>query len=239
MAVNSDFSLSIFFPAHNEIENLERVTLHAKAVASELVSDFEIVIVDDGSTDGTGSLADRLSLDHDEVRVIHHPVNRGYGGALQTGFLECRNDLVFYTDADCQFDLQELHRVFPMIEAADVVTCFRQDRSDPWHRSLNTWLFEQAVFLWFGLKVRDPDCAFKIYRRQVLDAMKMESEGAMIDVEMLLQAQRAGFRIVQTGVKHYPRVAGIPSGGNPMVIFKAMGEMFDLWRRLGSRFRIR
>jgi len=235
MMVHSDFSLTIFFPAHNEIESLGAITENALMVAAELSTDFEIIIVNDGSTDGTRELADNLAEKHPEVRVIHHSKNRGYGGALQSGFMSATKDLVFYTDADAQFNLKDLTEVFPMIKDADVVTCYRVDRSDPWHRKLNTWLFEQAVFIGLGLKVRDPDCAFKIYRREVLKDMNLISEGAMIDVEMLLKAQRAGFRIVQMGVRHYPRQAGVPSGGNPLVIFRAMSEMWNLWRKVGSR----
>ncbi|HPQ40292.1 MAG TPA: glycosyltransferase family 2 protein [bacterium] len=234
------YSLSVFFPAHNEIDSLPGIVASAMETCPKLASEFEIIIVDDGSTDGTAELADRLAEQYpDVVRVMHHARNRGYGGALKTGFLSARNDVVFYTDADAQFDLGELPRVFPLICDADVVTCYREDRCDPWHRSLNTWLFEKAVYLVFGLKIRDPDCAFKLYRRDVIQRMNLMSEGAMIDVEMLLQAKRAGFRLVQAGVRHYPRKSGTPSGANPKVIFRAISEMWRLWHRIGSRFNFR
>lgn len=232
-------SLSVFFPAHNEIENLPDIVMSALEICPKLTSDYEIIVVDDGSRDGTAEMADTLADRYPEIRVIHHDQNRGYGGALKTGFLSAKNDVIFYTDADAQFDLSELERVFPMIGESDVVTCYRDGRCDPWHRSLNTWLFEKAVFLVFGLDVRDPDCAFKLYRREVIESMNLVSEGAMIDVEMLLQAKRAGFRIRQTGVRHYPRKAGTPSGASPRVILRAFAEMWRLWRRLGSRFNLR
>jgi glycosyltransferase involved in cell wall biosynthesis len=236
MSALSGKSLSLFFPAHNEIENLECLIENAVLLCPELSDEYEILIIDDGSTDGTSELADRLAALHAHVRVIHHTVNRGYGGALQSGFRGATKDLVFYTDADGQFELSALKEVLPLIDRADIVTCFREDRQDPWHRSFNTWLFEKAVFLGFGLRVKDPDCAFKIYRREVLDAITLTSEGAMIDVEMLLQAQRAGFRIVQCGVRHLPRKAGVPSGANIHVILRAMREMWRLFRLHGSRF---
>lgn len=229
-------SLSLFFPAHNEIENLERLIIDAVSLCPELSDDYEILIIDDGSTDGTSELADRLAALHTHVRVIHHASNRGYGGALQSGFRGATKDLIFYTDADCQFELSALKTVLPLIDQADVVTCFRQHRQDPWHRSFNTWLFEKVVFLGFNLRIKDPDCAFKIYRRDVLESITLTSEGAMIDVEMLLQAQRAGFRIVQCGVRHLPRKAGVPSGANIHVIFRAMREMWRLFRFYGGRF---
>ncbi len=236
MGTLTDKSLSLFFPAHNERENLEKVVRNAVALCPELTPDFEILIIDDGSTDGTSALADELAGSYQGVRVIHHRVNRGYGGALQSGFRNAVKELVFYTDGDGQFDLDELRDILPLVQDADVVTCYRTNRQDPWLRCLNTWLFEKAVFLCFGLKVRDPDCAFKIYTQRVLQTIQMTSTGAMIDVEMLLQAQRSGFRLVQRGVKHLPRNAGTPSGGNPWVILKAVREMGRLLSIYGSRF---
>lgn len=236
MSVLTDKSLSLFFPVHNEIENLETVVRDAVAICRELSDDHEIIIVDDGSTDGTSDLADELSKKFPAVRVIHHRMNKGYGGALQSGFRGAEKELVFYTDGDGQFDLTELRTILPLIEQADVVTCYRMNRQDPWHRSFNTWLFEKAVALCFGLRVHDPDCAFKIYRRKVLDSIRMTSDGAMIDVEMLLQAQRYGFRIVQQGVRHLPRSAGTPSGSNLRVIMRAVKEMLRLLKTYGTRY---
>ncbi len=239
MAFLTEKSISVFFPAHNEIANLEPLVQHAVKLCPELSRDYEIIIVNDGSSDGTAELADSLAELYDRVRVIHHDGNRGYGGALQSGFRGAVGDLVFYTDGDAQFDLGELREVILLSAGADVVSCYRVNRQDPWYRILNTWLFEKVVFLFLGLRVRDPDCAFKIYHRHVLEQIKMTSEGAMIDVEMLLQAQRSGFRIVQRGVRHLPRKAGVSSGGNVRVIFRAMGEMLRMLRLYGSRFSSR
>ncbi len=229
--------LTVFFPAYNEIDNLESVVSAAVSFLPEISSDFEIIIVDDGSSDGTYELSEALAERHECVRVIHHERNRGYGAALQSGFQAARKQNVFYTDGDGQFRIEELRSVLPLMETADVVSCFRAHRQDPWHRILNARIFEMAINMIFGLKIRDPDCAFKIYAREVLEALEMTSLGAMIDVEMLLQAKRKGFRIVQTGVTHLPRKAGEPSGGNLRVILRAFAELIQLWRRVGSRFQ--
>jgi glycosyltransferase involved in cell wall biosynthesis len=239
MAFLTDKSITLFFPAHNEIANLESIVRTAVELCQELSGDTEIIIVNDGSSDGTAALADRLARSHNNVRVIHHSVNRGYGGALQSGFRSASKELVFYTDGDGQFDLRDLRDVILLSGQADVVTCYRIDRQDPWYRLLNTWLFEKVVFLFLGLRVKDPDCAFKVYRREVLESINMTSEGAMIDVEMLLQAQRRGYCIVQRGVRHLPRKTGVSSGGNVRVIFRAMKEMVRMLQLYGSRFSTR
>ncbi|MBN1355862.1 glycosyltransferase family 2 protein [bacterium] len=232
-----DLGLSVFIPAHNERENLEPLIRSFAEILPGLSPDPELLIIDDGSDDGTGELADELARTIPFLKVVHHRVNRGYGAALQSGFRESTRELVFYTDGDGQFRSEDLAGILPLIEQADIVSCFRTRRCDQWYRKLNTTLFEWTVRLWFGLKVKDPDCAYKIYRRKVLETISMSSVGAMIDVEMLLQAQRAGFRIVQTGVTHLPRRSGESSGSDIRVIFRAFLEIMSLWRRLGYRFR--
>ena len=229
-------SLTIFFPVHNEIANIEHLVRQGVTLMQELSSDPEIIIVDDGSSDGSGDLCDRLAQEIDIVRVIHHSQNQGYGAALQSGFRGATKELVFYTDGDGQFKLEELKEILPLAETADVVSCYRQNRQDPWHRILNTRLFEWAIFIVFGLRIKDPDCAFKIYRREVLDSINMISHGAMIDVEMLLRAQRKKFKIVQHPVTHLPRRFGKASGADLRVIFRALTETYKLWRMVGGRF---
>jgi glycosyltransferase involved in cell wall biosynthesis len=233
------FSLTVFFPVHDEVDNLESQVREFSLMLPRLTQNPELIVVDDGSRDGSGPLADRLAEEIPFLRVVHHPSNRGYGAALRSGFLEARGDLVFYTDGDGQFNSNELQDILPLIEHADVVSCYRRRRGDPWYRLLNAKLFELVVSVGFGLKVKDPDCAFKIYRREVLDRITMASDGAMIDVEMLLQAQRAGFTIVQPGVTHLPRQTGASSGADIRVILKASREIFHLWRRVGGRFNPR
>ncbi len=228
--------LTIFFPVHNEVLNLEELVRQTVSIVPYLTADPEILIIDDGSRDGSGELADKLAEEISCLRVIHHTTNLGYGAALQSGFRGATKDLVFYTDGDGQFDMQELLAILPLMETVDVISCYRIHRQDPWHRSINTRAFEWIMRLWFGLTIRDPDCAYKIYRQDVLQKISMTMNGAMIDVEMLLQAQRAGFRILQKGVRHLPRRTGNASGANLRVILRAFQEMFQLWRRLGGRF---
>jgi glycosyltransferase involved in cell wall biosynthesis len=235
----TNFGLTIFFPVFNEIGNLREMCWSCADVLPRLTTDPELLVIDDGSGDGTSELADQLTAQIPFLKVIHHEKNKGYGAALQSGFRAASKDLVFYTDGDRQFDLDDLSDILPMIQDADVISCFRKDRRDPWLRSFNTWLFEKAVSFIFGLKIKDPDCAFKVYRQEVLSKLTMASQGALIDVEMLLQAQRLGFRIIQTGVRHLPRKSGKPSGANPRVILRAFKEIIQLSQRVGTRFRRR
>ncbi len=235
MTYLTDDTLTIFFPVHNEVSNLKRLILETERVLPGLSSDVEVILVDDGSTDGSSEFADELAEKYAWLRVIHHAENRGYGGALQSGFRGARNDLIFYTDGDGQFDLGELPACVSALGDADVLSCFRKDRQDSWHRKVNTTIYELVVRIVFGLKIDDPDCAFKIYRKSVIDSIQMHSRGALIDVEMLLQAQRAGYRIIQQGVRHLPRRHGESSGANLRVIARAIGELFQLWTRVGSR----
>jgi glycosyltransferase involved in cell wall biosynthesis len=228
--------LSIFFPIYNEVETLQKLTIQFLEIARELSPDPEVLIIDDGSTDGSSEMADALTEKNSILKVIHHNYNLGYGAALKSGFTNASKDLIFYTDGDGQFDICELKNVLPLIENADVVSCYRTNRQDPWHRRINALLYKIAVRLIFDLNFKDPDCAFKIYRKIVVDSISMKSGGACIDVEMLLQAKRHGFRIVQAGVTHYPRRFGKSSGANLRVIMKAISEIILLGERLGSRF---
>ena len=221
-------NLSVFFPCHNEQGNIERLVHKALEVLPTVSDDFEIIIVDDGSTDDTPAIADRLAAENPRVRVVHHPSNRGYGGALQSGFRAATKDWVFYTDGDGQFDLGELPEIAALSQTADVVSCYRLDRKDSALRKLNAWAWGLLVRMMFDLPLRDIDCAFKLYRREVFDGMPMRSTGALIDTEILARIRRRGYHIVQRGVRHYPRIAGQQSGANLSVIFRAFKELFTL-----------
>ncbi len=222
------FSLSVFFPCYNEEENVERVVRDALGVLPECCDEFEIIIVDDGSTDRTGELADRLAAAHEPVRAVHNRPNRGYGGALRRGFAEARKNWIFYTDGDGQFDLAELKRLIPLLRDYDIVSAYRIDRQDPWIRKLNAFGWSTLVNLLFSLGVRDIDCAFKIFPRTLFEQIELKSNSALIDTEVLARAKRLGYRIGQIGVRHLPRTAGVQTGANPRVILRAFCELLQL-----------
>jgi len=227
-------SLSIVFPAHNEVDNLEPLVAEASHVAPRLANRHEIIVVDDGSTDGTGELADELSHDYSGVRVVRNWPNRGYGGALKAGFAAATGEWVFFTDGDRQFRLDELPDFVAASRHADLVIGYRIRRSDPPHRLLNAWLYKRFIRALFGLKVRDIDCAYKLIRRSVLNVASLESEGALISAELLIKATRMGCRIVELGVHHYPRTAGCQSGASLKVILRMFREVRALHGRIRS-----
>ncbi len=225
-------SISVFFPCYNEQGNVARVVGNALKVLDGLGADYEVIIVDDGSADETGRIADELAAQNSRVRVVHHPHNRGYGAALQSGFRAATKELVFYTDGDGQFDMAEMPPLLGLIRDYDIVSCYRLNRQDPLMRKINGWCWTQLVCLVFGLRWRDIDCAFKLYRRQIFDDMPLCSTGALIDTEVLARAARKGCKIVQRGVHHYPRTAGAQTGANLRVILRAFRELFQLRQKI-------
>jgi glycosyltransferase involved in cell wall biosynthesis len=227
-------SITVFFPCYNEQENVTKVTQQALDVLEGLHADYEVIIVNDGSADDTGAVADRIAATHPRVRVVHHPRNLGYGAALQSGFRAATKDLVFHTDGDGQFDLAELPPWLPLMEEYDIVCGYRINRRDNFVRRMNGHLWTKLTCLLFSLRLRDIDCAFKLYQRAVFDNLKMESTGALISTEILARAVRKGYRITERGVHHYPRTAGKPTGGNLKVILRAFRELWRLRRRILS-----
>lgn len=230
-------SLSVFFPCYNEEDNVERTTLAALRACRRLTDDFEVIIVNDGSRDRTGELADRLADRHPEVRAVHNRPNQGYGGALQRGFREARKEWVFYTDGDGQFDFEEIDKLLPLRAHYDVVSAYRLDRQDPLLRKLNAWAWCTLVNVLFGMRIRDVDCAFKLFPRRLFDQIEMRSQGALIDTEILARAGRLGYRIGQVGVHHYPRRAGRQTGANLRVILRAFRELFKLRGQINATAR--
>ncbi|MCP4591763.1 MAG: glycosyltransferase family 2 protein [bacterium] len=231
-------SLTVFFPCYNEEANVERTTLAALEACRRVATDFEVIIVNDGSKDRTEEVAERLAAEHPEVRAVHNRPNRGYGGALQRGFGEARKEWVFYTDGDGQFDFEEIDKLLKLRSEYDIVSGYRMDRKDPLLRKLNAFCWCTLVNVLFRMRVRDIDCAFKLYPRRLFDEIEMKSEGALIDTEVLARASRLGYTIGQVGVHHYPRIAGEQSGANLRVILRAFKELFHLYgqiRRTGRR----
>jgi glycosyltransferase involved in cell wall biosynthesis len=195
------------------------------------IKTFEIIIVEDGSPDRTGEVADQLAARHPEVRVIHHPVNRGYGAALKTGFQAARYDWVFYTDGDNQFDLQELKRFVDLTAYADMIVGFRVRKQYSAYRQFTSFCYNQLLRLMFDVRDRDVDCAFKIYRRELFDRIGIESRDAFIDAEIAIKARFLDYSSIEVGVTHLPRLDGISTGARPSVIFRTLGEIFRYHRR--------
>ena len=222
-------SLSVVLPAHNEEANIEFVVRRCLEVLPRLVRDFEIVIVDDGSRDATPQIVDRLAAEDARVVVLHHPVNRGYGDALMTGFAHTRGDYVMFMDSDRQFDIADLERLLPYVGRYDIVAGYRIRRRDPPLRLLYARIFNLAVRLFFGLRLRDVDCAFKVFRGDLLRGIRLEFGGALINTEILAKARRRGATLTEVGVHHYPRLVGRQSGGSFRVVFRAMRNFLRLW----------
>jgi glycosyltransferase involved in cell wall biosynthesis len=220
---------------YNEEAYARRAVAAARAVLVAAVPDWEIVIVDDASTDGTGALADALAREDPRVRVIHNPVNRRLGGALRAGYAAATKDLVFYTDADLPVDLEVLPRAMRLLEyqQADVVAAYRFDRtSEGLVRALYTFCYNHLIRTLFGLRVRDVNFAFKLFRRSVLEKFTLTSEGSFIDAEFLLRARKAGCVIIQIGLDYFPRTRGTSTLGSVPVILAILRDMAARWREL-------
>lgn len=199
---------------------------------------FELIVVDDGSFDATAAVVRRYAEAHpDVVRLVSHERNLGYGHALRTGLREARGEAVFFTDADRQFRLADLGRLVERLGEADVVAGYRIKRNDPWHRLVVARVYHLVLRVVFGLHLRDVDCAFKLFRRAVLDDVlgDLESRSAFISPELLIRSRKAGYRIVEVGIPHHPRTAGRPKGATPKVIARTIREIWSMRRRLGRR----
>jgi glycosyltransferase involved in cell wall biosynthesis len=225
-------SISVFFPCYNEQDNVGQTAQRAADVLEGLKADYEIILVNDGSADQTGPRADAIAAGNELVRVVHHPHNMGYGAALQSGIRAAKKELIFFTDGDGQFDIGEIKLLLPLIEQNDIVCGYRLDRKDPFMRKLNGYMWTRLVNLLFGMHIRDIDCAFKLFRAEIFEGMKMSSAGALISAEILARATRRGFRIAEVGVHHYPRKAGKQTGAKLTVILRAFKELFKLYNRI-------
>ena len=231
-------SISAVLPAFNEEENIETAAAAmAAALRSLPLDDWELIIVDDGSADRTGEIADRLAAeDPARVRVFHHSPNLGYAEALKKGFASARHELIFYTDSDNQFDVREISRMLPLIEEADIVCGFRIYRFDPLTRLVVSWVFNLLVRIVFRINVRDIDCAFKLFRREVFDRVTIESKKFFVDAEILAKAKYFGLRLVEIGVRHYPRTAG-QSSIRPHHVLSTLRELARIWINIHSKPR--
>jgi len=224
--------LSVVLPAFNEEANVARAVREVKAAVLPLFDDFEIVVVDDGSRDRTAERVREESRADSRVRLVQFTTNRGYGAAVTAGLRAARLPLVFYTDSDLQFDPRQIEDLLAKIDEFPVVVGYRRNRQDPWVRKLNAAAWNLLQRAWFGLRVRDVDCAFKLFRREVLEGLPLRSEGAFFSTELMLRTHAAGHRMCEVPVDHYPRQAGAPTGARLGVIGKAFREMWRLRREL-------
>ena len=224
--------ISIVLPAYNEEENLPVAVDRALEVMPGLASNFEVIVVDDGSTDDTREVALGLIREqHPTVRLAVHPSNRGYGAALRTGFALARFDLVFYTDSDRQFDLADLRHFLPLIDEYDLIVGFRVYRYDTVLRSILSWIYNRLVRILFRVRIRDVDCSYKLFRREVLEKIVIESDDFFVDAELVAKARRWNFRLLEKGVRHYPRMAG-ETTVRPSDIPETLKRIALMWKRI-------
>jgi glycosyltransferase involved in cell wall biosynthesis len=232
--------LTFFFPAFNEEENVAATVERALADIGPLVPSMEVLVIDDGSTDRTGELADAIAADDPRVRV-HHQANLGYGGALRAGFDNARGDLICFSDGDLQFDLAEMRLLLERLEddrrPVDVVIGWRRRRRDPPHRIFIAKTYNAIVSLLFGLRVRDIDCAMKLFRREVFDGLRLDAISPFLSAELLIKLRARGERIAQLPVTHYPRAAGTNTGASFRKILRTFRDIFRLRWALWTRRR--
>lgn len=225
-------TLSVVLPAFNEAGNIERAVRGSAEAIAPLVEDYELVVVDDGSRDETPTILNRLGNElGDRLQVVTHPTNLGYGIALRAGFDRARGRLIFYTDADNQFDLRELQEFLPEMQTVDAVLGYRVGRQDGSFRLMVSNGYNALASLAFGMDVRDLNCSFKLFRREALTSLHLEEDHFFIDTEIVVQLHRAGYRFSQIGVRHYPRTAG-SSTVSPTDVPRTFFALLKLWARL-------
>lgn len=228
--------LSVFFPTYNEEKNIRKTVISTKNILKKIAGKWEIIIVDDGSKDKTKEIVNKLRIEDSRIRVISHNKNRGYGGSLQTGFYNSKYDWIAFTDSDGQFDFSEIDNfIIRQKETnADLVIGYYKKRRVSKFKIITSKMWEITVFLLFGLHVRDIDCGFKLISKKVIDTIpKLESErGAFISSEFLIKAKKAGFKIVEIPITHYPRTQGKGTGRDIKVIIQSFIDLFKLWRKL-------
>lgn len=226
-------SISVIFPAYNEEANVGKALTQAIQTLPKFTNDWELIVVNDGSLDRTAEVVKEFHLRlNGRLKVVHHARNRGYGAALKSGITSAKKDLIFFCDSDLQFDLKDLEKLIQWIDSYDIVVGFRVKRQDPFYRRLNAYGWNSLVRLLLGLKVKDIDCAFKLFRQDVFHKVGIEAVGAMVNTEILAQATRYGFLIKEVPVRHYPRLNGKQTGAKIRVIAKAFLELIRLYGKL-------
>ena len=223
------FTISAVLPAHNEEGNISATVAACVAYLERNTSDYEVVVVNDGSRDRTREIVTELASSNPRVVLVNHEINRGYGSALRTGFEKASKEYIFFMDSDGQFNINDLDRLLPHAGADKVVIGYREDRADSVIRSLNAWLYGMYIYIVFGLRVKDMDCAFKIFPAGAYKAVKpIKSEGALFSAEFLIKLKRKGYTLIEVPVRHFPRVFGSQTGANLRVIMKMFRESWKL-----------
>ena len=225
--------LSIFFPAYNDSGTIASLVITALRTARTLTPDHEVIVVNDGSKDGTAEILEELASIYPQVRVVHHETNRGYGGALRTGFATATRELVFYTDGDAQYDPAEMAALWRRFDdSVDLVNGYKISRSDPLHRIIIGRIYHHTVKLLFGLTVRDVDCDFRMMRRSIFDTVRLEKNSGVICLEMMKKITDGGFRIAEVPVHHYHRAYGKSQFFNFRRLYRTAVDVTKLWYAL-------
>jgi glycosyltransferase involved in cell wall biosynthesis len=228
--------LSIFFPAYNDSGTIASLVITALRTARKLTPDHEVIVINDGSKDGTAEILDELASIYPQVRVVHHEVNRGYGGALRSGFATATRELIFYTDGDAQYDPAEMEALWRRFDdSVDLVNGYKISRSDPLHRIVIGRVYHHMVKLLFGLTVRDVDCDFRMMRRSIFDRVRLEKNSGVICLEMMKKITDSGFRIAEVPVHHYHRAYGKSQFFNFKRLYKTAVDVMKLWYALVVR----
>lgn len=232
----SKISVSAILPAHNEADNIKTTVESCVSYLEKNTSDYEVIVVNDGSLDNTKHIVEDLSKDNPKVVLVNHEVNRGYGSALRSGFDEAKKEFIFFMDSDGQFNIEDLDRLLPLVSTENVVIGYREDRADSAIRSLNAWMYGMYIYLMFGLNVKDMDCAFKIFPTKAYQNIApIKAGGALFTAEFLIKLKRTGFNFKEVPVRHFPRQFGTQSGANLKVILRMFKESWKLRNELRGK----
>ena len=222
--------LSVFFPVYNDGGTIASMVITADTAARRLTDDYEIIVVNDGSSDATAEVLQELTRLNLRVRIVDHPTNRGYGAALRSGFAAATKDLVFYTDGDAQYDPREMTVLWDRLTAdVDMVNGFKINRSDPLHRIIIGRVYHNTVKLLFGLRLRDVDCDFRLLRRRIFERVTLEKSSGVICLEMMKKIQDAGFRVAEEPIHHYHRAYGRSQFFNVRRLVRTAVDVAKLW----------
>jgi glycosyltransferase involved in cell wall biosynthesis len=231
--MKADISLSAVLPAHNEQDNIKTTVDQCVSYLERNVGQYEVVVVNDGSSDNTRSIVSEISSDNPSVVLVNHEVNLGYGAALLSGFEKASLDYIFFMDSDGQFDINDLDRMLPYVDQSDVLIGYREDRADSSVRSLNAWLYSMYISFMFGLRVTDMDCAFKVFPTKSYQSIRpISSGGALFTAEFLIKLKNRGYKIKEFPIRHFPRRFGTQSGANLKVILRMFKESWKLRNEL-------